>query len=383
MAPEIALQKIELLTGEGDVVLDPMCGSGTVLRVAAEQGRAAIGSDVDPLAVVITRTTCHTNWSTNLRARAEDVVRQAKRLNDGLPPWIAHDPETYDFIEYWFARAQRHDLARLARVLATRPRTDDPLRVALSRIIVTKDVQASLARDTSHSRPHRVQLDNTFDVFAGFVTAAQRLANSQADRQPGDIRPKIRHADGRNLSFLRPGSVDLAVTSPPYLNAIDYLRGHRMSLVWLGWTMSEIREIRSGSVGAERGIQIVDHSPAHRMATDAVPEMSKMPVAQQRMIHRFTNDIIRLTRSMGRVVRPGGHLVMIVADSQLRGIPVANSKICESAAQRSGFELKEQALRPLPAQHRYLPPPHSDTGTLAKRMKEEVILTFQRSATAP
>ena len=48
-------------------------------------------------------------------------------------------------------------------------------------------------------------------------------------------------------------SIDMVITSPPYLNAIDYLRGHRLSLVWLGHQLSGLRMIRSGSVGAERG----------------------------------------------------------------------------------------------------------------------------------
>src|SRR5436853_53810 len=82
---------------------------------------------------------------------------------------IEMDDETRDFVDYWFAPTQAEDLSRIARVLADRPRTDDPLRVALSRMIVTKEMGASLARDTSHSRPHRVADTNDYDVFAEFI----------------------------------------------------------------------------------------------------------------------------------------------------------------------------------------------------------------------
>src|SRR5262245_51049028 len=156
MAPEIALDKIELLTREGATVLDPMCGSGTVVRLAAERGRKSIGVDIDPLAVIITRTACHPSWATNLVERAEALADRAWRLSGKLPDWIKKDEETRSFVEYWSASPQVEDLSRLARVLIQAPRKDDPLRVAFSRMIVTKERGASLARDTSHSRPHKV-----------------------------------------------------------------------------------------------------------------------------------------------------------------------------------------------------------------------------------
>jgi SAM-dependent methyltransferase len=376
MAPEIALEKIELLTEPGGTVLDPMCGSGTVIRLAGEADRRAIGVDVDPLAVMITRTACHRSWTSNLAARAEAVLERAFRLRQKLPDWIRRDQETNDFIDYWFAPTQIADLSRIARILIDGPRKDDPLRVALSRMIVTKEMAASLARDTSHSRPHRVADDNDYDVFSGFLKSAEKLEGLMDDAR-GQRRPSIRRADARTLGFVPAASVDLCVTSPPYLNAIDYLRGHKMSLVWLGWTVGALREIRAGSVGVERGLEGVNPE-VNEIARAAVPCMSELPRARQGMVLHFTHDMNRLTRSLARVTKRGGHLVMVVADSQLKGVPISNATICRRTAGRNGFELIEEKPRPLPAQHRYLPPPTNTTGTLATRMKDEIVFTFAR-----
>ena len=51
---------------------------------------------------------------------------------------------------------------------------------------------------------------------------------------------------------IKDGIADLVVTSPPYLNAIDYLRGHKLSLVWMGHQIEELRELRSANIGSER-----------------------------------------------------------------------------------------------------------------------------------
>lgn len=376
MAPEIALDKIELLSAPGSTVLDPMCGSGTVVRLAAERGRIGIGADLDPLAVTITRTACHPAWAANLVERAETVLDRAYRLSGKLPDWIARDAETREFVEYWFAPEQAEDLSRIARVLIQTPRRDDPLRVAFSRMIVTKERGASLARDTSHSRPHKVAETNDYDVFTEFVKSAKKLA-TLIDSEATQHRPIIRRQDARSLRFVKSESVDLAVTSPPYLNAIDYLRGHRMTLVWFGWTVSAVRELRGESVGVERAI--VDVPPDLRaIAEAAVPRLQDLPGRRQGMVLRFTLDMDRLARSMARVVKREGHLVMVVADSQLKGVPISNAEICAGAATRNGFALIQRDERPLPTQHRYLPPPTASTGTLATRMKHETIFTFRR-----
>src|SRR2546423_14341474 len=103
MAPEVALDKIELLTTPGATVLDPMCGSGTVVRLAAERERVGIGVDHDPLAVIITRTACHGSWASNLEARAQELADRAWRLGGQLPDWIKKDPANAAFVEDWFA----------------------------------------------------------------------------------------------------------------------------------------------------------------------------------------------------------------------------------------------------------------------------------------
>ena len=58
MAPDLAVAELRSLR-PGSVVLDPMSGSGTVLRQAADLGHRPIGFDLDPLAVLMTKV-----WTT-------------------------------------------------------------------------------------------------------------------------------------------------------------------------------------------------------------------------------------------------------------------------------------------------------------------------------
>src|SRR3546814_5491388 len=95
-----------------------------------------------------------------------------------------HDEETRAFVKLWFDGPQRRALTRLAYVIDRRRRRRpseqrrvalDAIAIALSRLIVTKEQGASLARDTSHSRPHRVAETSDYDVDANLVRSVQQL----------------------------------------------------------------------------------------------------------------------------------------------------------------------------------------------------------------
>jgi hypothetical protein len=377
MAPELALEALERSPLDA-VVLDPMCGSGTVLEQARARGMAAFGYDIDPLAVLVTRVTCTRVDAGYAQRAAARLVDAAQTASDVRLPWMDSDDTTSAFVDYWFHPRQQEPLRRLAFLLHGRTgKIADLLRVALSRTIITKDAGASLARDVSHSRPHRVRDDNDYDVYRGFLQAVRKIVPLVDTPASGNI--SVTRGDARRLPHSLRGRVDLVITSPPYLNAIDYMRGHRMSLVWLGYQIGELTELRSNSVGAER-------YPDHAQLSTGVraPRYRSLSSQQQGMLDRYAIDASDFMRQLALTLSPRGQAVLVVGDSTLRGTYVRNSLIVQKAAERHGLVLTDRQARPLPTASRYLPPPASTASALSKRMRHEVIMRFVRaSSTAP
>lgn len=379
MAPSIALKQVQQLP-VGSVVLDPMMGSGTVVRAASDAGHHAIGRDVDPLAVLMAKV-----WTTPidteaLRIAAHDLVKEARRTiaNEVKLPWIDGDSETESFTEFWFAQPQRQDLRRM--VYHLRDRTDtvgDALRIAMSRIIITKDRGASLARDVSHSRPHKVKETNDYQVFEGFLESVKRLARRLEDHPPLGYAD-IACGDAR-YTTLPVQSVDSVVTSPPYLNAIDYLRGHRLALVWFGYRLHELRTIRTDSIGTERGLA---RGPDQEWIDDVINVIgipSHFPKRERRILERYILDLHMLLKEMHRVLRPGGSAVLIVGNSCVRNVYIKNSRIVARILGHLGFRHESHYSRALPDARRYLPPPMpGGFHDFTRRMRREVILSYTR-----
>src|ERR1041384_1390651 len=95
MAPEIALAAMSKFPRRS-LVLDPMTGSGTAVRFAAENGHSGLAFDRDPLGVLMTRVWTTPVCTNELRQRALAVAQIAARLQPSLIdlPWIDNDEET-------------------------------------------------------------------------------------------------------------------------------------------------------------------------------------------------------------------------------------------------------------------------------------------------
>lgn len=379
MAPEIALRKLEGLR-PNSLVLDPMVGSGTVVRQAVALGHRAIGFDMDPLAVLMSRVWTSPVDEDVVEAELERLIDDASAVDLRTSQMAWHDDETSDFVRYWFAPMQRRVLTRLAIVLArrraarlgeSRRAAVDVLQVALSRIIVTKEQCASLARDTSHSRPHRVTEENTYDVLAGLRRSTASLLD-RLQEYPMRRRARVDLGDARDLT-LRRASVDYILTSPPYLNQIDYMRGHRLSLVWFGYSLAQLRAIRGSTIGAERAGDNAGEDEIERIARAMCP-VEDLSSRHRSMVLRYANDLRALLSESARVLAPAGRAVFVVGNSCLQDQFIHNANGVAQAARIAGLRVVSRRERELPLASRYLP--LTNDGTLSKRMRSETVLTF-------
>lgn len=388
MAPELALRHLSTKNTKNRslTVLDPMVGSGTVVRLAKELGHRAIGFDTDPLAVMISETWCTSIDPDELRAKAATILEATSDWNS-IPARVAYpkgaDEETKKFVRFWFdLRARKQLAALLDEISKVRNR---PVRLhlltAISRTIIVKENGVSLAKDVSHSRPHKAYDSGPIDPRSAFAKTVARLCR-QLEQRPSTTRQKaakVKHGDARCLPLKR-NSVDIVITSPPYLNAIDYLRGHKLALVWFGHLLSDLREIRATNIGAEK--RAIESTASAKRTVRRLIGRQKLDTKKRSMFTRYVDDVDSCIREVSRVLRPSGKCVVVVGDSNVGGVYVRNSLAVKSAARKAGLRAVEQYRRPIPRSKRYLPPPSSKLSgkSLRMRMRSEVVLVFQKAA---
>ena len=389
MAPGIALELLSN-TDKRLRVLDPMMGSGTVLAMARSKGHQAIGIDIDPLAVLISKV-----WTTSIdpgevQAMAEQVLARAKAIFDTLDQKDAYprhaDHETRKFIVYWFDGYARRQLASLAIAIG-RVRNEgirNVLWCAFSRLIIAKRVGASLAMDLAHSRPHKSFDRAPAKPFKKFLESVERVTKNCIKRSGINLGPATgtHLGDARSLPLHRE-SVDLVLTSPPYLNAIDYVRCSKFSLVWMGHGIADLRNLRSKSIGSETGKNC---SSDDQDVINIVNELKLKPnlnPRDEKILAQYITDMRSALKEVARVLLPGGRAIYVIGENTIRGTYIRNTVIMTALAQLSGLILKERFSRVLPANRRYLPPPALDkSSAMSLRMRREAVLVFGKPTAA-
>jgi len=324
MHPETAARLLTAFTPPGGAVLDPFCGSGTVLVEALVAGRPALGTDLNPLAVLLAQCKTRPRSANELaqlvgRARAcaahADAGRRARAGADcRFPPEDMALFEPHVLLEL---DALRSKIAALG---------DDPdLGLVLSAILV------KLSRKRGDTATN-VRTRRTRPGFAAelFVRKAEELAQRLAAfgrLVPGPRDVFIAQDDATKLQSLRAGRVDAVVTSPPYAATYDYLEQHALRLRWLGLDEAPLARGEIGSRAAYARLN---------------PRTARAAWAE---------ELGRFLTAAGRVLRKGGPLVMVMADSAVGGVALRADEIAADVGRACGFVPAARASQPRPHFH--------------------------------
>ncbi len=386
MAPEIALQWIP--DSSGLTLLDPMCGSGTAVRTASCRGYVSIGVDSDPLARLIARTAVSRFDEQEFHAAVQESISgSANALHGNLVPDVPPHAslETQRVMKFWFDEANRRQLTELsARIAAVKSSTlRDQLLVTMSRTIVTKKIGVSLGADISHSRPHRIYTEAPIRVISAFEKEARvvaRILRERSDSSCVEARVTVMDGDARRLP-LASDSIDKVVTSPPYLTGIDYMRGHKLSLIWMGYDIEQLSRLRASNIGSELAQPIDNCSIVDTMA-DSLGEVSKLSRKMKLTLERYLRDISLVVSEIARVTKRRSNAVLVLGNANVGGISLNIASAIERLAESNGLNRVSVTTRQIPSHRRYLPPPDSqeEGRPLAKRLRDEIILVLRNEA---
>ncbi|EYF04421.1 DNA methyltransferase [Chondromyces apiculatus] len=327
MHPVTARRLVESLSAPGTRVLDPFCGSGTVLVEARLAGRTALGVDANPLAVRLAWLKVRGVGEAerdHLVAAAREVAATAdarRRARAGASK--RYGPEDTALFD-------PHVLLELDGLRMGLDKIEDqPTRATLElafSAILTK-VSRRAADTAAHELPRR--------IAAGYPARLLIRKTEELVARLAEVAPALSSAppatvdagDARILRGIAPGSVDLIVTSPPYPGVYDYVAHHEARLRWLRLPRAPFEE---AEIGARR-------------------RLDQLGPAQG--LERWHAELGAVLSAMARVLHPAGSAVLLIADSVLAGEPVYAIDALRAAAPAAGLALCAAASQDRPHFH--------------------------------
>jgi len=388
--PQLPRAFIRGLTKSGDVVLDPMMGSGTTVVEALLEERRGVGLDIDPLALRLGRVKTMPLDAHSLRDEGYKVISQASTLlskGTTIDLELTHrfDERTKAFLDYWFLPTTQRELMALVLAIANVTTTSARrfLELTFSSTIVTKSGGVSRARDLAHSRPHLDETKVPKNALEQFAIRLRKNLTSIMQLKTNGTMTAALAGDARFMPF-SDGVIDLIVTSPPYANAIDYMRAHKFSLVWLGESVVDLSALRARYLGSER----IEHT--HYAALPARPETTIRELAERDnsragILRKYFVEMESVLSEMYRVLRNNSAAIVVVGTSVMRGIDVQTHYGLADIAARLGFDVVGVVQRILDRNKRMMPARFGKKtdSMIEQRMHEEYVIGLLKPGRSP
>jgi hypothetical protein len=346
-------------------VLDPFSGVGTTLVDAVLAGHNAIGFEINPYPALASRVKANA-FKISLPMLEKEYERFQKfyqdKASNGYEP-ISQPPKGFK------TRALFYSPKVLRKVLIMQdflPRIEDTLirdvfRLAFASTMVTYSnysYEPSLGRRVSSGK-------SEIEDFAVGEKIAAKLKDMIEDLSW--LKQNLKHSPDLvkvvNDSFfncqkhLKRGSVDLAITSPPYLNNYHYNRNTRPHLYWLGFVedpggMQPLEEANFGKYWQtvrERAQIDLEFDLPHSDLAAVLKQIGRMNpekgiyggLGWANYAASYFNDCHKFASGLHYALKKGGTALVVIGNSILQGIHVATDQYFGQIAETTGLKLVE------------------------------------------
>ena len=373
---------VEKLIGEvrPASVLDPFSGIGTAPLIAAGQGLKGTGIEIIPVGVLAAQGISYAANDLVL----EGFARASRALLDRVKSGQEASRESYfphvPITQFAFPEETEGDLAKAREFVqgvddfGLRNLLNLACMSVLESVSYTRKDGQYLRWDARSGRGVKTHMSKG-EIVPFSEALESRITEMRDDvgslkAHFGKAQPQL--IQGSSLEYLpvfEGSSIDMVITSPPYANRYDYTRTYALELAWLGYGQEDFSALRQRLLSATvenkskrawlegvygssdllgHAVEIYDNQGALQevLATlrGCARELSNAHVI--RLIEGYFLEMALVVAELGRIVKPGGTVVMVNDNVQYHGEEVPVDLILSDFAEQCGFSCKQISVLP-------------------------------------
>lgn len=346
---------------KGKTILDPFCGSGTTLVEGVLSGHNVIGIDIDPLSTMISKVKTTKVDIRELNLISNWLIKEIKEKKNGT-----FLPECKT-IEHWFTKSAIKKLSTIRTLINLIPEKygnnkrvkdiQELLLICFSSIIrrvsnADNESQKSYVSHTKIKEPEEVNslFFSQLDLFIDRITIFSRVLNPK-------LKTKILCSSSTNSldKKLQGNTIDLVITSPPYIKAIDYIYNQMVELFWIGDLFHMQTQTKQNSKKIEyignkhlQKIEFIHYSPYNtllrinrldRKLQQVFDNDKKNGHKHSYLTFKYFVEMEKHFSKTAKCLRKGTHFVMVVGDSKVSDIFFDTADFLTTIAERNGFRI--------------------------------------------
>jgi len=383
MIPQIAKRIISEYGKEAKNCYDPFCGSGSVLLEFQLAQKNGIGTDINPLAILISRVK---NRNIPVKKLQEEYSKIKNNIFHYRVTKKAENPDFFN-INYWFKPQTINDLSLISK--SVNEIQDETIKDFF------KVCFSETARKSSNTRGGEFKLyrinekkleahnPNATEIFQKIVQKNLNAMKSLNESLTFENNPKIKifETDITKEIPLEKGSIDLIVSSPPYGDSrttVAYGQFTRLSLQWLGFDEKKARQIDNMCLGGKPAKEKLNfYSPTF---DKTIVKISEKDEKRARDVTSFFNDFYKASIKIEELMKPKSKICWVVGNRTVKEVKIHTDKIISEMFKEFGYKNINTIVRKIPSKR--MPKQNSPTnkiGELSTTMNEESIIILERN----
>jgi hypothetical protein len=352
--PEIPRWFLQKYAQNSMTILDPFAGSGTTIIESLKHDCSVYWLDYHPLSRLI----CQVKTSDFVVAEVREEA--ARMMREAIAEKFAPNTVNFSNKDFWFQPSVQAGLEIIKSLISKSNVKNQPLFWLAFASTVRKTSNMNDGMLLAARRTHIAEIPQRSreDVFRYFQFYLDKAIDAVVEWQPifkaakGSAKELPLH-DARNLTGdFRAGAI---VTSPPYINAIDYVWAAKFELHWLGLVKNNTDrlDLYAREIGTERipkkqcqELGQTGHPDLDRLIEDIYTGKKYQASQGQnqlraRVVYQYFMDMIQHFKSSFLRLNPGGYYCFSMGDvSKICGVEIPVASLLTDLANQVGFQEK-------------------------------------------
>lgn len=348
----------EYLTEHGSFhINDLFMGSGTTLACAISRGYYVSGTDINYSAELIARAKATPIEPTFLKNKVNRFLDDLSFLNEpnlfSSKKYRPHIPkEKIERIEYWFESDTIEELGTiLSRI---NDEKDEKVKLFLKCCFshILKTCSRWLMSSTKPTRDKTKKISKPIRAFKKHASRMVKGNESFWAVVPKNVRENIdkyliiKRQDARHQPVTS-NSVDIQITSSPYVTSYEYADLHQLTTIWLEPEV-DLKEYKKEFIGTSAKSNGVRALKSH-IALDIKNKLYKVNKKMSDEVEAFFVDMQECFNETHRILKRGGRCCYVIGNTKLKGVSILNAEVFAESMQYAGLKIDNVIKREIPS----------------------------------
>ncbi|MBQ4073069.1 modification methylase [bacterium] len=337
--PEIPKWAILNFSKPGDIVFDPFAGSGTTLVESILNDRIGLGTEIDQVAKLLIKTKTTRLTTSELAETEQHFNNIIKCVNSDKSSLII--PKINN-IDHWYNETNKIQLGKILHYIGNIEKSNIKNFFLTCFVSIVK--KTSNADDVSPKPYVSTKIKKKVNLAIDeFSSTYKRYFKEICNFSKLDINQYVDIIDGDALSFSINKLIDLAVTSPPYINAFDYVRTMRLENLWLETSTEEtLKETKKRYVGTESiKLQYELDNLSILACSDLLKDYFNQIIQKDKkracIVKKFFEDMLTNLQRVYSSLKENSKYVIVIGNSTIRKVEIESWKVLKELAENIGF----------------------------------------------